>query len=89
MIKKLRKRGLLEAFLNIRKKPSSSKASKKDVNPVVIPNKEKKEKIKTRKIQLEWLHFDEKKQKFVSVRLIKGGGTRDVDIPMPLRRMIS
>ena len=80
--KTMRKRGLLEAFLNIRKKPSSSKASKKDVNPVVIPNKEKKEKIKTRKIQLGWLHFDEKKQKFVSVRLIKGGGTRDVDVPM-------
>jgi hypothetical protein len=49
---------------------------------VVIPNKEKKQKTKTRKIQLGWLHFNEKKQKFVSVQLIKGGGTRDVDVPM-------
>jgi hypothetical protein len=80
---KSRKRGLLEAFLNIRKKPkSSSKSGKKDVNAVVIPAKEKKEKIKTRKIQLGWLHFDEKKQKFVSVRLINGGGTRDVNVPI-------
>lgn len=71
------KRGLLEAFLNVKRKKSSSKTPVKDVTCAVNPKEDKK---KTNKIQLGWLHFDEKKQKFISVRLMKGGGTRDVDI---------
>ena len=35
-----------------------------------------------RKIQLGWPHFDENKQNFVSVRLINGSGTRDVNVPI-------
>ena len=37
---------------------------------------------KTRKVQLGWLHFDDEKQTFVSVRTAKGGGTREVDIKL-------
>lgn len=35
---------------------------------------------KMRKVQLGWLHFDDEKQSFVSVRTAKSGGTREVDI---------
>lgn len=77
------KRGLLEAFLNVKRKKSSSKTPVKDVTCAVNPKEDKK---KTNKIQLGWLHFDEKKQKFISVRLMKGGGTRDVDIPVTATR---
>lgn len=37
---------------------------------------------KMRKVQLGWLHFDDEKQSFVSVRTAKGGGTREVDIKL-------
>jgi len=37
---------------------------------------------KMRKVLLGWLHFDEEKQSFISVRMNKGGGTRDVDIKL-------
>ena len=37
---------------------------------------------KMRKVQLGWLHFDDEKQSFVSVRMAKGGGTREVDIKL-------
>lgn len=35
-----------------------------------------------RKVQLGWLHFDDEKQSFVSVRMAKGGGTREMDIKL-------
>ena len=37
---------------------------------------------KMRKVQLGWLHFDDQKQSFVSVRMANGGGTREVDIKL-------
>jgi len=37
---------------------------------------------KMRKVQLGWMHFDDEKQTFVSVRTAKGGGTREVDIKL-------
>lgn len=44
--------------------------------------KDEKGAEKMRKVLLGWLHFDEEKQAFVSVRTNKGGGTRDVDIKL-------
>ena len=41
---------------------------------------------KMRKVHLGWLHYDEQKQKFVSVRAAKGGGTREVDIELTARK---
>ena len=35
-----------------------------------------------RKIQLGWLHFDTQKKKFVSVRLLKAGGTTTVSVEL-------
>ena len=39
-------------------------------------------KRKTRKIQIGWPHYDAKKAAFVSVRANKGGGSRDVELPI-------
>ncbi|KAK3722360.1 hypothetical protein QZH41_003617 [Actinostola sp. cb2023] len=36
---------------------------------------------KTRHFKLGWLHLDEMKKKYVSVRYPRGGGSRDVDLP--------
>lgn len=70
-----KKRNLLEAFLS-RKKKRSLQTSKKSVpSHPVKPAKEK-----TRKVQLGWLHWNEKAGKFQSVRMLKGGGSRDVDM---------
>ena len=41
-----------------------------------------KKKVKTRRIQLGWLHFDEHSGRFVAMRLNRGGGTREVDVPL-------
>ncbi len=59
---KSRKRGLLEAFLNIWKKPKSSSKSDFCWN-VVILAKEKKEKTKTRKNSARMASFRRKEAK--------------------------
>ena len=41
---------------------------------------------KTRKILIGWLHFDDDKKCFVSVRANKGGGTREVDVSLSARK---
>lgn len=41
-----------------------------------------REKKGSRKIQVGWLHFDCQLQKFVSVRLSKGGGTRTISVKL-------
>lgn len=35
-----------------------------------------------RKVQNGWLHYDEGKQSFVSVRSKKGGGSREIELPL-------
>ena len=39
-------------------------------------------KEKTRKVQLGCLHWNEKTEKSQSVRMMKGGGSREVDMPL-------
>ena len=38
--------------------------------------------MKTRKVQTGWLHFSDDHQRYILVRLQKGGGTREVDVPL-------
>lgn len=38
-------------------------------------------KEKTRRVQLGWLHFNEKEDCFIAVRTTRGGGTRNMDFP--------
>ena len=41
----------------------------------------KEKKVKTRRVQLGWLHYKPEKGRYVMVRTSDGGGTRDVDLP--------
>ena len=38
--------------------------------------------VKTRRIQIGWLHFDDQLGRFVAMRLNRGGGTREVDVSL-------
>lgn len=69
-------RRLLEAFLSRKKKKLQSSKKVVSSHPVMSV----KEKI--RKVQLGWLHWNKKTEKFQSVRMIKGGGSREVDMPL-------
>jgi len=68
-------RRLLEAFLN--RKNNWLQSSKVVSSHPVMSVKEK-----TQKVQLGWLHWNEKTEKFQSVRMMKGGGSREVDMPL-------
>lgn len=69
---------LAELFSQKKKKQKRSqdgeRGRKRDEHP--------KKKVKTRRIQLGWLHFDEHSGRFVAMRLNRGGGTREVDVPL-------
>lgn len=62
------KRKLLEKLLEKRKKLKGS-----DSFP--------KEKTRTRRFQLGWLNYNHSKERYIMVRTVDGGGTRDVDLP--------
>lgn len=74
--KESKKRRLLEAFFSRKKKRGQSSKKVVSSHPL-MPVKEK-----TRKVQLGWLHWNEKTEKFQSVRMMKGGGSREVDMPL-------
>ena len=71
------KRQLVTELLNKKK----SKQRKTTTN-CVTESKQPQEKVKIRKIQIGWLHFNDITQRNISVRLQKGGETREVDVPL-------
>ena len=80
---KNRKRALLEAFLSRKKeskKPSSK--SKSRYSSIKEPQKQK-----MKKVQLGWKHFKEQEQSYTFVPLIKGGGSRVVEMAVSSTRM--
>lgn len=52
----------------------------------VTQQKDGKSLEKMRKVQIGWLHFNDERQSFVSVRTAKGRGTREVDIKLQARK---
>ena len=36
----------------------------------------------SKKIQIGWQHYNESERRYVSLRLVKGGGTREISVPM-------
>ena len=60
------------------------KSSQKTDEPK--PTEKKREKIKTKKVQLGWKHFREEDNAYVLVPLAKGGGSRTVDVPITTSR---
>ena len=71
------KRQLVTELLN--KKKSKQR---KTITNRVTESKQPQKMMKTRKVQIEWLHFSDDHQRYISVRLQKGGGTREVDVPL-------
>ena len=83
--KKERKRKLL-AILQSGKKTRTKqtnaetvKEGPNDATPVGI-------KEKTRRIQLGWLHFNDKEDRYIHVRTSSGGWTRNMDFPAEYKK---
>lgn len=75
-----KKRKLLELSKQLEKKSSKMKA-KTQVTP---PSKDSKrpQKSPLKKIQVGWHHYNEDLKRHVAVRLAKGGGTRELSVPL-------
>lgn len=76
------KRKLLTELFNQKKKKTKKTRGDPDTELEPKSEAEKKEKKKHRRIQVGWLHYDEQQGRYVSMRLSKGGGSRDVDVPL-------
>ena len=75
---KNRKRALLEAFLSRKKEKNKAKSkSKSTASSIKEPPSQK-----TKKVYLGWKHFKEKEQVYVLVPLVKGGGSRVVEMAL-------
>ena len=83
----------METILEENKSKRKLEAPTNDSTQLLKKRKKGKpsEKKALKKIQLGWLHYDEKQKRFVAVRQTKGGGggTRDInftlDIPLQMR----
>ena len=75
---------LLETILEENKSKRKLEAPTSDSMQLLKKRKKGKpsEKKALKKIQLGWLHYDEKQKRFVAVRQTKGGGTRDVNFTL-------
>ena len=58
------------------RKKSKSKSKGENTTEIKDPKKTH------RKISIGWQHFDKAKNKYISVRLSKGGGSRDISVPI-------
>ena len=74
-----KKRKLLD-LLKGKGKPKKKKAEDKTGTGSGATCSNKSKEKSQRKIQLGWLHFDPSQKRYVSVRLLKGGGTRTVSV---------
>lgn len=80
-----RKRALLEAFLS--RKKEKKKPESTSINRSSHPSIKKPEKLKTKKVQLGWKHWKEQEQVYVLVPLVKGGGSRVVEMTLDSNKM--
>ena len=74
-----KKRKLLD-LLKGKGKPKKKKAEDKTGTGSGATCSSKGKETSQRKIHLGWLHFDPSQKRYVSVRLLKGGGTRTVSV---------
>ena len=73
-----KKRKLLETLKA--KLPRKKSKSKTKVDK--MPNAKEDPKLTHRKITIGWQNFDKERNRYVSVRLSKGGGSRDISVPI-------
>ena len=67
-------------FLKVKENPRKKKAEDKTGTGSGATSSNKSKEKSQRKIHLGWLHFDPSQKRYVSVRLLKGGGTRTVSV---------
>lgn len=78
------KRALLEAFLSRKSVKKNSRSV--SALPSSQERKKRKERIKTKKIQLGWKHYKDEEERYVLVPFSKGGGSRFADVPLTMDR---
>ena len=76
-----KKRRLLEAFFE-KKKGKKAGPSQKFTGGIHTSNIGRSGKEKTKKVQLGWKHFKEEAEDYFLVPLVKGGGCRQVELPL-------
>ena len=74
------KRALVETFLSSKKDKFKTSSTLKGESS----SHRKKDNTKTKKVQLDWKHFQDSVDKYVLVPLSKGGGCRFVSVPQTM-----
>ena len=73
---------LLTELLNQKKKKTKKVRGDNGANLETKSETGNKKGVKTRRIQMGWLHYDQQQGRYISMRLKRGGGTREVDVPL-------
>ena len=74
-----RKRSLLRS---LKEKIAAQRLSKKKKTETTKEIPKGRRKTLFKKIRVGWQHFDKKQKRYISIRLVNGGGTRDVDVAL-------
>jgi hypothetical protein len=75
-----RKASLIEQLLEQKKTTSGGSGTKRKSESQTGSKKQKQKSSK--KVQIGWMHYNEEQQRYVPVRMAKGGGARDIDMPV-------
>jgi hypothetical protein len=76
-----KKRKLLVDILQ--KSSSKKKKTEKALDDSLFSEKPEKKKV----VQAGWMHFDQSKKKYITMRLNKGGGTRNIEVAIDADRL--
>ena len=75
-----RKASLIDQLLEQKKTSSGGSGSKRKSESQAGSKKQKQKSSK--KVQIGWMHYNKEQQRYVPVRMAKGGGARDIDMPV-------
>ena len=82
--KKAKKRKLLELTKQLCSKSSKKKTGSAGLRAIMKSSQDETSSPTPRlkRIQIGWMHFNDKESRYVAVRMSKGGGTREVSFPV-------
>ena len=75
-----RKASLIEQLLEQKKTSSGGNGTKR--KPQLQTGSKKQKHKSSKKVQVGWMHYNEGQQRYVPVRMAKGGGARDIEMPL-------
>ena len=78
--RKARKASLIEQLLEQKKTSSGGNGTKR--KPQLQTGSKKQKHKSSKKVQVGWMHYNEGQQRYVPVRMAKGGGARDIEMPL-------